>query len=70
MFSHDDRLKAVELLIEYDMSYADTIRELGYPTMQALRKWYCEYRDNGELRQGSINKPKYSLAERQRAVDF
>lgn len=70
MFSYDDRLKAVELLREYDMSYADTICELGYPTRQALRKWYCECRDNGKLRQGSVKKPKYSLEQRQKAVDY
>ena len=29
MYSYEDRLKAVELYIKYDLSAADTIRELG-----------------------------------------
>jgi hypothetical protein len=32
MFSYKERMKAVKLLIQYDMSYATATRELGYPT--------------------------------------
>ena len=31
MYSHEDRKRAVELYIEYNLSTADVIRELGYP---------------------------------------
>jgi len=31
MYSYEDRMKAVELYIKYDLSAAATIRELGYP---------------------------------------
>jgi len=49
MFSHEERLKAVKLLIQYDMSYTDTIRELEYPSKQTLRNWYTEYKTNNSL---------------------
>lgn len=29
MYSYEERMKAVELYIKYDLSLADTIRELG-----------------------------------------
>ncbi len=48
MFSYDERIKAVQLLLQYDMSYATVIRELGYPSRRALRNWYEEYNQNGE----------------------
>lgn len=37
MFSHEERVKAIQLFLKYDCSYAATIRELGYPSVGALR---------------------------------
>ena len=31
MFSYEERLKAVRLLLQYDMSYSMALRKLGYP---------------------------------------
>ncbi len=36
MFSYEERIKAVELLVQYDMSYATVVRELGYPQKPPL----------------------------------
>ncbi len=64
MFSYEDRMKVVNLLIQYNMSYANVVRELGYPTKMALRKWYYEYKEQGDLhstferKNGSIQKKK------------
>lgn len=49
MFSHEERVKAIQLFLKYDCSYAATIRELGYPSVGALRKWYNEYLISGAL---------------------
>ena len=49
MFSYEKRIKAVKLLVQYDMSYAQTIRELGYPTRTALTNWYKEYSKHDDL---------------------
>ncbi len=32
MYSYEQRVNAVELLIQYDMSYSSVMRELGYPS--------------------------------------
>ena len=45
MFTLEEKTIAVELLIKYDMSYATTIRELGYPSRGSLRTWYKDYID-------------------------
>lgn len=56
MFSLEERTRAVKLLIQYDLSYADVIRELGYPTRGALRNWYTEYCNNGRLHEKFVRK--------------
>ena len=50
MFSYEERIKAINLLLQYDMSYAAVIRELGYPSRGALMNWYKEYIENGKLK--------------------
>src|SRR5690554_4294755 len=70
MFSYEDRIKAVKLLLQYDMSYATVIRELGYPTRRALTNWYKEYVEDGDLHKEFNKKPVFSLEDRQKAVNY
>lgn len=70
MFTYQERIKAVQLLIQYDMSYATVIRELGYPSKGALINWYKEYIENGDLHKDFIKKSKYGEEERQKAVAY
>lgn len=43
MYSREDKLRAVELLIKYDFSPQSVIDELGYPCRGSLYNWYEEY---------------------------
>jgi transposase-like protein len=70
MFTYEERIKAVKLLIQYDMSYSTVIRELGYPSRESLGNWYNEYSANGELHQNFIKKPKFTEEEKQKAVNY
>lgn len=70
MFSYEERIKAIHLLLQYDMSYAAVIRELGYPSRRALVDWYEEYIENGGLHKDFIKKSKFSDEERQKAVNY
>jgi len=70
MFSYEERLKAVKLLIQYDMSYADTIRELEYPSKQTLRNWYTEYKTNNSLHSEYDKRYKYNSEQKQIAVTY
>lgn len=36
MYSYDDRIRAIELYIKLDKRTGPTIRQLGYPTKNAL----------------------------------
>ena len=70
MYSYEDRIKAVKLYIKYDFSVADTLRELGYPTRNALIKWYKEYKEKGDLHTSYEKKPKFTKEQMQKAVDY
>ena len=43
MYTYKDRIKAVKLLIKYDMNCSDTTRTLGYPSRKTFQNWYKEY---------------------------
>lgn len=70
MFTYEERIKAVKLLIQYDMSYATVIRELEYPSRRALRNWYEEYLQEGNLHQSYVKKTKFSEEEMEIAVNY
>ena len=70
MYSYEDRKRAVELYIKYDLSAADTIRELGYPNRHSLINWYKEFQNNGDLHRDFRKVPKYSKEERATAVAY
>lgn len=70
MFSYEECIKAVKLLLQYDISYSTVIRELGYSSKESLWNWYNEYSQNGELHQDFIKKSKFTEKEKQRAVNY
>ena len=47
MYSREDKLRAIELFIKYDLSPQSVINELGYPCRGSLYNWYEEYLANG-----------------------
>lgn len=63
-------MKAVQLFIKYDLSVADTIRELGYPTRNTLIRWYNEYLEKGDLHEKFQKKPRFTQEEKRKAVDY
>ncbi len=68
MYSHEDRLRAVRLYIKLGKRVRATIRQLGYPTKNALKSWHREYEQHRDLRAGYERLPKYSQAQKERAV--
>ena len=47
---------------------AATIRQLGYPTKNALKSWHREYEHRLDLATGHVRLPKYSQAQKQLAA--
>jgi len=69
MFSYEDRLRAVQLYIKLGKRIGLTIRQLGYPTKNALRNWYREYERCQDLPTAYVRRPRYSEADKHRAVE-
>ena len=71
MYSYEDRLKAVQLFIQYDKSYASVFRELGYPpSHHTIKHWYKEYEQTGDLHRFYIRANKYSDEQRKAAIQY
>jgi putative transposase len=43
MYSYEDRVRAVKLYMQLGRRIAATIRQLGYPTKNALKSWHREF---------------------------
>ena len=50
MYSYEDRMRAVDLYIKMGQRVRPTIRQLGYPTKNALKGWYREYEQKLDCR--------------------
>ncbi len=68
MYSYQDRLRAVRLYIKLGNRVGLTIRQLGYPTKNALKHWHREYEQRHDLSAGYARRPMYSQAQQQLAV--
>ena len=69
MYSYDDRLRAVQLYIKLGKRVGLTIRQLGYPTKNALKAWHLAYEQRHDLPLAYTREPKYTQAQRKLAVD-
>lgn len=70
MYSLEQRKLAVETLIKFDHSYADTIAEPGYPNRHSLYNWWRDYQKYGEVRPSKpTRQPKFTPEMKQAAVE-
>jgi putative transposase len=66
MYSYEERMRAVELYIKLGKRLRATLRELGYPTKNALKGWHREYERRQDLPICSVPRPpKFSEAQKQ-----
>ena len=70
MYSYEDRMRAVRLYIKFDHQMSRVIKKLGYPSRRALRDWYQEFLQAGDLPTTYPERSLYSDEERQRAVEY
>ncbi|WLF99664.1 IS3 family transposase (plasmid) [Brucella intermedia] len=69
MYSYEDRMRAVALYIKLGKRAKATIRQLGYPSKNALKGWCREYEHHLELRLGFAPRaPKFTQAQKEAAV--
>ena len=70
MSSYEDRMRAVALYIKLGRRVKATLRELGYPTKNALKGWHREYERHQNLRNGSAPRPpKFSDEQKEAALE-
>ncbi len=70
MYSYDERIRAVELYIKLGKRVGPTIRQLGYPTKNALKGWYRTYQQQRDVPVGYARRePKFSQAQKAAAVE-
>jgi transposase-like protein len=70
MYSYEDRVRAVELFIKLGKRVRATIRQLGYPTKNALKGWHREYEQRLSLPVGYAGRgPKYTQTQKEAAVE-
>jgi putative transposase len=70
MYSYEDRLRAVNLYIELGKRTGATIRQLGYPTKNALKSWYRQFEKYHDLpAHCARRRPKYSDEQKKAAVE-
>jgi transposase InsO family protein/transposase-like protein len=70
MYSYEDRIRAVKLYIKLGKRTRPTIRQLGYPTKNALKSWHREYEHSRDLQVGYVrSRQKYSDEQKQAAVE-
>lgn len=71
MYTYEERMRAIQLYIKYDLNMAGVIRVLGYPSRQMLYNWYKEFAANGVLRKDDeLGYSKYTAAQRRSAVQY
>ena len=51
-----------------NLDYLEVLRQLGYPTKNALKGWYREHERRGDLVKGYHREPKYAMAQQEAAV--
>ncbi|PJO48186.1 helix-turn-helix domain-containing protein, partial [Brucella pituitosa] len=70
MYSYEDRVRAVALYIKLGKRPKATIRQLGYPSKNALKGWYLEYEHHLDLRLGFAPRaPKFTQAQKEAALE-
>ena len=70
MYSYEDRIRAVHLYIRLGKRIKATIRQLGYPTKNALKAWHREYEHGRDLQVGRARSlQKYSDEQKHAAVE-
>ena len=71
-YTREQRQRAVELYVKYECCAADVIRELGYPSREALRMWHRDWLDEQETgvsSQRGERYARYTEEQKRAAVD-
>lgn len=72
MYSNNEKQRTIELFYHNHRSWSSVVRELGYPSLGALKRWIKDYEENNKSileDKPRTRKPKYFSDQRIQAVD-
>ena len=70
MFSYEQRKKAVRLFLKY-RSITAVVNELGYPSVNALKKWVKDFNETHSIPKERKRRPKkYSKEQVRKAINY
>lgn len=72
IFTNEEKLKAIELLIQYEFSPGAVITQIGYPAhLSVLYRWYKAYKANSNCFHKKLKRSrlKYTLEQKLIAVE-
>ena len=70
MNSYEDRIRAVKLYIHLGKRIGATLRQLGYPTKNALKGWHRKFEQRQDLPAASVRSwQKYSDEQKRISVE-
>lgn len=70
MYTPEEKKKAVQLYIRYNKQLRKTVRTLGYPSPNALRQWYADYKNGIEFKDTFSRKPKYNKEQKTNVLNY
>lgn len=70
VYTYEERLRAVKAYIASGYRANRTIAQLGYPSHEALRGWYKEYSEKGDLHRDFIRESQYTQQQKEEAVAY
>ena len=71
MYSYEERMRAVQLYIQYDFHVRSVMRELGYPKERhVIPTWYKEFKKNGDLKHECKRRSKFTDEQKSEALKY
>lgn len=70
MYTKEQKLKAINLFYQYNRAWVAVIRDLGYPSLGALKSWIKNYETDPLLIEKPEKKPKFTTKQQKVAIDY
>lgn len=70
MYTKEQKLKSINLFYQYNRAWVAVIRDLGYPSLGALKSWIKNYETDPLLIEKPEKKPKFTTKQQKVAIDY
>lgn len=70
MYSYQEKMRSLNLYIQYNHRAVPVVRELGYPDRHMRVKWYKQYETMGTLTKEVKRRPQFSEQQKREALQY